>query len=154
SETGGSEQQEQKMDALSQALTSVHMTGAIFYNAECSAPWGFRVPPLDKVAHILAPGTERLVSYHLVTEGKAVAQFESANVSLTAGDVLIIPRGEGHMVSNGSPSEFVDSGASRGRFLLGELATLRVGGGGEATRFICGYFGCERHADKLFLAGL
>jgi AraC-like DNA-binding protein len=31
---------------------------------------------------------------------------------------------------------------------------MRLGGGGEPTRFICGYFGCERHADRLFLAGL
>jgi cupin len=27
-------------------------------------------------------------------------------------------------------------------------------GGGEPTRFVCGYFGCERHACRLFLAGL
>ena len=31
---------------------------------------------------------------------------------------------------------------------------MRLGGGGEMTRFVCGYFGCERHADRLFLAGL
>ena len=31
---------------------------------------------------------------------------------------------------------------------------MRLGGGGETTRFVCGYFGCERHADRLFLAGL
>ena len=31
---------------------------------------------------------------------------------------------------------------------------MRLGGGGEATRFVCGYFGCERHAERLFLAGL
>ena len=31
---------------------------------------------------------------------------------------------------------------------------MRLGGGGEVTRFVCGYFGCERHADRLFLAGL
>jgi AraC-like DNA-binding protein len=31
---------------------------------------------------------------------------------------------------------------------------MRFGGGGEVTRFVCGYFGCERHADRLFLAGL
>ena len=45
------------MDALSEALASVHMTGAIFYHAECTAPWGFRVPHLQNVAHVLAPGT-------------------------------------------------------------------------------------------------
>ena len=33
------------------------------------------------------------------------------------------------------------------------LGSLRLGGG-EVTRFVCGYFGCERHADRLFLAGL
>ncbi|MEH2547927.1 hypothetical protein V1283_004572 [Bradyrhizobium sp. AZCC 2262] len=63
------------MDALSEALASVRMTGAIFYHAECTAPWGFRVPSLEDVAHVLAPGTERLVSYHLVTHGKAVVCF-------------------------------------------------------------------------------
>jgi AraC-like DNA-binding protein len=29
-----------------------------------------------------------------------------------------------------------------------------LGGGGETTGFVCGYFGCERHAARLFLAGL
>ena len=43
------------MDALSEALNSVHMTGAIFYHAECTAPWGFRVPHVQSVAHMLAP---------------------------------------------------------------------------------------------------
>ena len=66
------------MDALSSALNAVHMTGAIFFNAICRAPWGFAVPPLKRVAHVLAPGTERLVGYHLVTEGKALVRFLSA----------------------------------------------------------------------------
>ena len=35
------------MDALSEALNAVRMTGAIFYHAECTAPWGFRVPHLN-----------------------------------------------------------------------------------------------------------
>jgi AraC-like DNA-binding protein len=145
---------EQAMDALSEALASVRMTSAIFYHAECTAPWGFRVPPLETVAHILAPGTERLVSYHLLTEGQAVAEFADSTVSLTAGDVLIIPQGDPHTVSNGSPSEFIDSGALLGRYLSGERTMMCLGSGGETTRFVCGYFGCERYADKLFLAGL
>ena len=142
------------MDALSEALNSVRMTGAIFYHAECTAPWGFRVPHVQDVAHVLAPGTERLVSYHLVTEGKAIVRFPEATIPVSAGDVLIIPHGDAHTVSNGSPSKFVDSGTTLGRFLAGDLTRMRLGGGGETTRFVCGYFGCERHADKLFLAGL
>jgi hypothetical protein len=63
------------MDALSTALNSVRMTGAIFAEAACTAPWGFAVPAIDKlerVVRLLAPATERVVGYHLVTEGKAV----------------------------------------------------------------------------------
>ena len=76
------------------------------------------------------------------------------DIAVAAGDILIIPHGDAHTVSNGSPSTFLDSGASLDKFLAGSLTTMRLGGGGEMTRFVCGYFGCERHADRLFLAGL
>jgi AraC-like DNA-binding protein len=143
------------MDALSAALGSVRMTGAIFFHAECTAPWGFSVPSVKRVAHLLAPGTERLVNYHLVTQGQALVRMEgTVDMPLVAGDIVILPHGDAHTVSNGSPPTWVDSAASLGNFLAGDLGTMRVGGGGETTRFVCGYFGCERHADRLFLAGL
>jgi Cupin len=143
------------MDALSEALSSVRMTGAIFYDAICTAPWGFAVPHMQDVAHMLAPGTECLVGYHLVAEGRAVSQFEGeAEVALAAGDVVIVPHGDPHTVSNGQPATLIDSRASICSNLVGDLSTFRVGGGGEQTRFVCGYFGCERHAARLFLAGL
>src|SRR5262245_62751029 len=92
---------ESRMDALSEALNSVRMTGAIFYYAECTAPWGFQVPRMQKVAHVLAPGTERLVGYHLVTDGQAIVQFAgSPAVPLTAGDVVVVPHGDAHTVSD------------------------------------------------------
>lgn len=143
------------MDVLSEALNTVRMTGAIFYYAECTAPWGFAVPRLQDVAHVLAPGTERLVPYHLVAGGRAVVRFEGVpEIRLEPGDVVIIPHGDAHIVSNGSPSKLIDSAASLGKFLGGDQRMMRLGGGGEATTFVCGYFGCERHADALFLAGL
>ncbi|MCC6984486.1 MAG: AraC family transcriptional regulator [Bauldia sp.] len=143
------------MDALSEALNSVRMTGAIFYRAECTSPWGFAIPPLHEYAHLLAPGTERVVSYHLMTEGDAVARFgDGQEVPMTAGDVLIVPHGDPHVISNGRSPRIVDADGTLDRFLVGDLTTLRIGGGGEATRFVCGFFGCERHADRLFLSGL
>jgi AraC-like DNA-binding protein len=131
------------------------MTGAIFYDALCTAPWGFEVPHMKDVAHILSPGTERLVGYHLVVEGRAAVRYEDGEeVGLAAGDVVIIPHGDPHTVSNGQPSVFVNSRASINSNLAGNLSTYEIGGGGEVTRFVCGYFGCERIAARLFLAGL
>jgi AraC-like DNA-binding protein len=54
----------------------------------------------------------------------------------------------------GRGKALVDSGAALEKYLAGTLNTMTVGSGGEVTRFVCGYFGCERHADRLFLAGL
>lgn len=143
------------MDALSEALSAVRMTGAIFYSAECTAPWGFAVPAVHRVAHLLAPGTERLVNYHLVMEGRATVRMEGQpDLAIAAGDVVILPRGDAHLVFNGAPRRFADSGASLRRALERECETMRLGGGGEVTRFACGFFGCERDADHLFLAGL
>jgi AraC-like DNA-binding protein len=143
------------MDALSEALHSVHMTGAIFFDAVCTAPWGFAVPAMHQAAHLLSPGTERLIGYHLVTEGKAFVRLEDAEeVALEAGDIAVIPHGNPHTVTNGAPTRLIDSGSVIGGFLAGGLSTFRIGGGGETTRFVCGYFGCERHAERLFLNGL
>jgi AraC-like DNA-binding protein len=143
------------MDALSEALNSVRMTGAIFFDAICTCPWGFAVPPMERAAPVLAPGTERLVGYHLVAEGKAIVRLkDEAAVPIVAGDVVIFPHGDAHTVTNGTPTKLVDSGAAISDFLAGDLSIFRVSGGGETTRFICGYFGCERHAARLFLAGL
>jgi AraC-like DNA-binding protein len=143
------------MDALSEALGSVCMTGAIFYHAECTSPWAFAVPPLRQYAHVLAPGTERLVSYHLMTEGSAIVRFGDAQeVPVTAGDVLIFPHGDPHVVSNGPSPRIVNAGGLLDQYLAGDLSTLRIGGGGAVSRFVCGFFGCDRHADRLFLSGL
>jgi AraC-like DNA-binding protein len=145
------------MDAFSQALSSVRMTGAIFVDAICTAPWGFSVPPMASVTHLLAPGTEHLVGYHLVTEGDALIGLEgSPDIPITGGDIVIFPRGDPHTVANGTPLQLTDSGKALGQWLAGDFAPLKVGagGGGVVTRFVCGYFGCERHAARLFLAGL
>ena len=143
------------MDALSEALGSVHITGAVFYDAVCTKPWAFAVPPLSAYAPLLAPTTERLVSYHLITEGTGIARFaDDVELSIEAGDVVVVPHGDAHVMSDGTVVRVLDKGGSLDRFLAGGVSVFEIGGGGAATRFVCGYFGCERDADRLFLSGL
>lgn len=144
------------MDALSEALGSVRVTGAIFFDAICSAPWGFAVPRMQDYARVLAPGAECVVGYHFVAEGQAVFAFEDGSeVTLSGGDVAIVPYGDPHVVSRGRPDTLTNAAASVQNNLAGKHLTYRVGvGGGQMTRLVCGYFGCERHAARLFLAGL
>lgn len=143
------------MDVLSEALNAVRMTSAVFFNVRGTAPWGFAVPPLREFARTLAPATQSLLGFCLVTEGTACFGFEDiGDLHVSAGDIVIKPHGDPHTVSNGSPATLIDSALVLRRILAGDLSTVRLDGGGETTEFVCGYFGCERHAARLFLAGL
>jgi AraC-like DNA-binding protein len=143
------------MDALSEALRTMRITGALFFNAELTAPWGFASPHTNTAHHLLAPGTEHLVLFHLVTDGQATVRVQGQpDVALAAGDIVVLPHGDAHELSNGRVSKLIDATALLPKILSGSFAVERGGGGGAATRFVCGYFGCERYAERLFLAGL
>ena len=142
------------MDALSEALNAVRMTGAIFADLVCSAPWGIAIPGVEPLANALAPGTECVVGYHLIIEGKGRVGLEGAEeIPVTAGDIVIVPHGDPHTMTNGGTPKLVSGTVDK--WLAGDVSPTQIGGGGgEVTRFVCGYFGCERHAARLFLTGL
>jgi AraC-like DNA-binding protein len=142
-------------DPLSEALRSVRLTGAIFLDAELGMPWGFAAPPTSTTAHLLAPTAEHLVLFHLVVEGRATARVAGYDsLQLEAGDIVVLAGGEAHELWNGSVSKLTDSSSLLPQILSGAIVSERGGGSGPVTKFICGYIGCERHARRLFLAGL
>jgi AraC-like DNA-binding protein len=142
-------------DPLSEALRSVRLTGAIFLDAELGMPWGFASPPTSATSHLLAPTAEHLVLFHLLVEGQATVRAAGYDsVTLEPGDIAVLARGDAHELWNGSVSELTDASALLPKILNGAIASERGGGGGPVTKFICGYIGCERQAQRLFLAGL
>jgi AraC-like DNA-binding protein len=143
------------MDALSEALRSVRMTGAIFLDAEFTAPWSFAAPASERSAPVLAPGTDRLISYHLVTEGRATVRMPGEpDLVVEEGEIVIIPHGQAHEFCNGTPKQALDGVRALRKHEAGQLSSLRWGEGGAVTKFVCGFMGCERQAERLFLAGL
>jgi AraC-like DNA-binding protein len=73
---------------------------------------------------------------------------------LNAGDIVIFPHGDPHVMGNGSPVKPIDSGQVLQRILAEGLTLSRQGGGGEITKFICGYMACEPELSRIFLGGL
>ena len=63
------------MDALSETLRVVQLVGAIFINARFTAPWCYKSPSAAAAAPILEPGAERVVIFHLVTEGECYVEM-------------------------------------------------------------------------------
>jgi AraC-like DNA-binding protein len=145
----------EEMDVLSEVLRAVKLEGALFFNAEFSAPWCISARPAAAIARYLSPNAEHLIVYHLLTEGRAYARLtDGREEQLTAGDVVIFPHGDAHLIGNGAPVAPVDSIKTFAKNLAQGLKVVRYGGGGQVTRFVCGYLACEPRLSEVFLAGL
>ncbi len=144
------------MDVLSEVLKAVKLDGALFYNAEFSAPWCVRTPASRVVAPHLGPGPGHVIIFHLVTEGRGYAHVEGDDlrVELNAGDIVIFPHGDPHIIGNGAPVKPVDHERELQRVLAQGLKLSRSGGGGPLTKLVCGYMACEPQLCQVFLGGL
>jgi len=143
------------MDVLSEVLKAVKLQGALYYNGEFSAPWSIRAASSRAVANYFAPGADRVIIYHLLTEGRASARLESGRrLELNEGDLVMIPHGDSHILENGPATATVDDSDQLTDVLAQGLKLWRVGGGGEVTKFVCGYMACDPRLSQIFLSGL
>jgi AraC-like DNA-binding protein len=143
------------MDVLSEVLKVVKLQGAMFFHGEFSSPWSFLSPASCDYAPHLSPGAKHVIIYHLLVEGQATAGFDGGeHVRLSPGDIVIFPHGDPHVVENGPPSKRVDMTTELERVFAQGMKVSRFGGGGELTKFICGYMACEPRLSQIFLSGL
>lgn len=132
------------MDALSDVLRVVRLKGGVFLHAEFTAPWCIlsQVAPSD--CGPLLEGSEHLVLYHYVVEGRLAARpLGGKPVEIGAGEVVIFPHNHEHLLGSDVglppvPSQQVVQASPGG------LWVIHHGGGGERTRIVCGFLGFDR----------
>jgi len=144
------------MDVLSEVLRAVKLDGALFYNAEFSAPWCFCSPASTVLAPFLSARSKHVIIFHLLTEGRGYAEVEGHGppLPLNAGDLVVFPHGDPHAMRNGPLIKPVNHAEEVRRILSQGLKVSRMGGGGEVAKFICGYMACDPQLSQLFLGGL
>ena len=89
------------MDALSDVLRVVHLTGGVFLHAEFCAPWciAVRVAPED-CAPLLGP-VSHLIPYHYVVEGELHVRVEGEEAfGLRPGEVVLVPHNDQHLLGS------------------------------------------------------
>ena len=142
------------MDALSEVLKIVKLSGALFFNAEFSAPWCVASSQSSRLAPLLCPGAGHVIIYHYLAGGRAYSQLpDGSRCDLGPGDVVIFPHGNAHILGNGACKP-VDSLKAFANNLSNGLKVARYGGGGELTNFVCGYMACDPGLSEVILAGL
>jgi AraC-like DNA-binding protein len=117
-------------DVLTSVLLSLRLQGSVFCRAELSAPWGLAFEPRD-YAH-----------FHVMQQGKSWLRLkgEKRPRPLNEGDLVVIPHGGGHVLTDAPETRPVPLGSLVKPGHGGPQNVLRFGGGGGTTRLVCGAF--------------
>ena len=116
-------------DSIDELLADLRVDSSVYCLSELRAPWGFRVEG------------RHVAKFHLVLDGGCWLRIDGVDpVELGEGDLIILPRGEGHAVSDdlGSPVRGLDRILADNPLDTG--ARLSYGGQGDRTRLLCGGF--------------
>lgn len=153
-------------DTLSDVLRCVRLRGAVFFDVSGNSAWAAEAPPAKELAPLLMPGVEHVVDYHAVVQGSCWAGIPGGpSVQLFAGDVVMFPRGDAHVVSSapgvrGNPDISWLTGANIERL---PLHVARSGAhvlfprppefSGDTT-IVCGFLGCDLQPFNPLIAAL
>ena len=146
------------MDALSDVLKSVRLEGAVYLNAEFTAPWCIQAKfGLASVRARLA-GAEHVVFFHFLTEGGCKVRLADSVEALdvASGDLVLFAREDKHLMGSDLQLAPVEAASliRADAAADGDFIQMRHGGGGAATRFVCGYLACSRSVCRPLLDAL
>jgi AraC-like DNA-binding protein len=133
-------------DALSDLLRTVRLTGAVFFNLDVSDPWVAETPPASECRPFVMPRAQHVIEFHVVTKGFCWGGLvDGEPVRLEAGDVIIFPQGDAHVMSSApgmraQPDIAVYQGSEQTQLPF----ALTLGDAGPPTaQVVCGFFGCD-----------
>jgi AraC-like DNA-binding protein len=87
-------------DPLSDVLRSVRLRGAVFYYVSFRDDWVAESPAARDIANAVMPGAEHVLAYHLMAKGDGWAATNGESpVRLSAGDIVMFPHGDAHVMS-------------------------------------------------------
>ncbi len=138
------------MDALSDVLRLVRLTGGVFLEAEFTAPWAVRarVEPGDCAPHLSA--TSHIMAFHYVLAGRLLLTRDGASPqTVRTGEIILLPTNDAHELGSARRVPPVDAGGLIQVPPGGGLARIAHGGGGERTAIICGFIGSEAPVNPL-----
>jgi len=155
-------------DILSDVLRSIRLRSAVFYFVSCEGEWLAAAPPSREIAKAVMPEAEHLMEFHVVTRGECWAAISGETpLKLTRGDVIMLPQGDAHVLSNvprarsdadvdallelqrnKRPFRLHYSGGSKPQ-LDSDAVSERV-----ETKIVCGFIGCDARPFNPLLATL
>jgi len=112
---------------LDNLLRGVRLRNSVLFRLAFRAPWGVSIADHGTAFYVVASGCCWL---HVNSEPKPVR--------LSAGDFVVVTRGDAHILRDGPENAAVDFFELVKRHGQGKDRVVRAGGEGRVTRFVCG----------------
>jgi AraC-like DNA-binding protein len=154
-------------DTLSDVLRYVRLRGAVFYDINCGEEWVAEAPQAREIAEAVMPGAEHVIEYHVITKGAGWAAIVGqAPVRLDAGDIVMFPHGDAHIISSapgmrppGFDSEWIFATRDQPKpipILLDGATNFSIGREihDARSRLVCGFLGCDLRPFNPLIATL
>ncbi len=134
------------IDTLSDVLSRLRVQGSIFSRARCAAPWGVHT----------AGGSAAI--FHVIVRGAGWVRLrdEAEPRAFRAGDLILFPRGDAHVLSD-APRRRTVSIVELARAAAEDadgLPLVRCGGQGPETDILCGSITLARDGADFLLSSL
>jgi AraC-like DNA-binding protein len=133
-------------DVLSNVLRNVRLTGAVFFYIEATPAWAASTERTRKLIPQIMPEAGHVIYYHVVTQGDCYGVVKGLPpVHLEAGDVIVFPHGDPHIMASDPAIEPADEEAvscppaTQLPFLFMESSTNQK----PKTSLVCGLLGCD-----------
>ncbi len=134
------------MDILDDILNTLDLNGALYFRTDFSPPWSVTVPVLQGAAR-----------FHLVVQGQCTVTLPSNRAKvLNPGDLVLIPRGQTHILSDTPVDEAPPLETVLEQVEYDGNGVLRVGTGDAtaSTQLVCGHFTFREKADHAMLRAM
>jgi len=132
------------MDALSDVLRVMRLSGGVFLNAELTDPWCLRVSIAPNSCAPYLGRNAYLVAYHFVLEGRMrVRMPDGAELDVDAGQSVLFPHNDPHLLGSDLDVPPIDGDDVVQPPTDGGLSRIVLGGGGACTRIVCGFLGTD-----------
>jgi AraC-like DNA-binding protein len=141
------------VDALSDVLRVIRLSGGVFLEAEFTAPWcvSGQIGADDCRPFLEAP--RHVMASHFVAAGRMQLQVEGSDaVEVCEGEIVLLPHNNAHIFG----SELIPTPVPAREVIQvpkeGGLARITHGGGGDTTQLLCGFLGSDTPFSPLLSA--
>jgi len=144
------------MDALSDVLRAVRLTGAVFFDVHASDPWVAETPQGASIVGAIFPGADHLISYHVITGGACFGGLiGQPALHLSAGDVIVFPHGDAHAMSSAPGMRDAPDSEKFRRPGEGQLPfSISMGDAPNPAHLVCGFLACDARPFNPLLSAL